>query len=390
MSSQHAPEIENIDNELLTSLVGQLFNSPGVQITHREVHPIRYINTETSNLGLFRFRGTARLGEEESPWSLILKAVHAPVEEAEPGRWNYHRREILAYQQGLLSALPGGLQAPRCFGVTEGQGEVCWLWLEDIQDAAGPTWSLAEYGTAAHHLGLFNGAYAAGHPMPDVPWLSRNWVQGWVRAYYQGCLETLDVMREAGFWEQPLMRSAFPRSIVADTLRLWEHHEQLYSVLDRLPQTFCHMDAYRPNLFLRRDSRNEMQTVAVDWVFAGPGAIGEEAAQLFAGSLFWFEYDAADAQSLDEAIFTTYLQGLREAGWHGSAELVRLGYAAACALRWGVVGLWWLLTLADDAERAELESQWNRPMPELAEQFARITYQVLGMAEEAYELQRKL
>lgn len=390
MGSQNAPEIENIDNRLLASLVGQLFNNPGVQVTHREVHPIRYINTETSNLGLFRFRGSARLGEEETAWSLILKAVHAPVEEAEPGRWNYHRREILAYQQGLLSALPGGLQAPRCFGVTERPGEVCWLWLEDIQDAGDPGWSLAEYGMAAGHLGRFNGAYAAGHPMPAAPWLSQAWVRGWIHAYYRGCLETLDLMHDAGFWEQPLLKSIFPSSIRGDTLRLWENHEKLFAALDHLPQTFCHMDAYRPNLFLRRNSRNEIETVAVDWVFAGPGALGEEAAQLFAGSLFWFEYDAEDAKRLDEAIFTNYLQGLRQAGWHGAAELVRLGYTAACALRWGVIGLWWLLSLSDVAERAELERQWNRPMPELAAQFARITYHILDMAEEAYELQKKL
>jgi hypothetical protein len=320
----------------------------------------------------------------------VLKAVHAPLEEAEQAKWNYHRREIRAYQHGLLADLPGGLQAPRCLGVTEHPGGVCWIWLEDIEDAAGPVWSLAEYGTAARHLGRFNGAYAAGYPIPSAPWLSQNWLRGWVSAYYRGCLETLDLMREGSLWEGALLRSAFPSRITADTLRLWENHERLFAALERLPRTFCHMDAYRPNLFLRRTARHEYQTLAVDWVFAGPGAIGEEAAQLFAGSLFWFEYDAAEAKALDDAIFMNYLSGLREAGWHGGADLVRFGYTAACALRWGVVGLWWLLSLADEAERAELEGQWNRSMAELAAQFARITCQVLDMAEEAYELEGKL
>ena len=39
------------------------------------------------------------------------------------------------------------------------------------------------------------------------------------------------------------------------------------------------------------------------------------------------------------------------------------------------------------ASQAELERQWNHPMPELAAQFARITDYILVMAEEEYELQ---
>ena len=386
----HAPEVQDIDATRLTAPVRQSLQDAAARITHWEVQPIRYINTETSNLGLFRFQGRARSGEEEQAWSIVLKAVHAPVRETEPGSWNYHRREILAYRQGLLAGLPGGLQAPRCLGVTEQPGGICWLWLEDVRDAAGTSWSLAEYGMAARHLGRFNGAYAVGHPIPEAPWLSQNWLRGWIEAYYRGCLETLDVVRDESFWEHPVLQPNFPRSITADTLRLWEHHDRLFAALDRLPRTFCHMDAYRPNLFLRRNGREEYETVAIDWVFAGPGALGEEVAQLFAGSLFWFEYDAAHARALDEAVFTNYLGGLREAGWDGDAELVRLGYTAACALRWGVIGLWWLPSLASDVERTELETQWQRSMPELATQFAGIAYYVLGMAEEAYGLLRRV
>jgi Phosphotransferase enzyme family len=386
----NTPEIKDIDTALLTEFVQQSLNHRDAEIKHWTYRPVSYINTETSNLGLYCFQGSARVEGEDLPWSIVLKAVHAPINEAEQSSWNYHRREIFAYQQGLLSNLPGGLQVPRCFGVTEHPGGVCWLWLEDVQDSVGPTWSLVEYGLAARHLGRFNGAYAAGYPIPTASWLSQNWLRGWVNRYEAGCRETLDVMRAANFWEQPVLRSAFPTSITADTLQLWEQHDQLFAVLNQLPRTFCHMDAYRPNLFLRRNSQGEHETVAIDWVFAGPSGIGEELANLFAASLIWFEYDAADAQGLDETIFINYVRGMREADWHGDAQLVRLGYTAACALRWGVVGLWWLRSLKNEVEKTELEKQWNRSIPELARQFAKTTYYILGMAEEAYQLQRKL
>ena len=383
-------EIKDIDASLLTGLVRKSLNQRSAEITRWEHSPIRYINTETSNLGLYRFWGSAHTEGEDRSWSMVLKAVYAPAHEEEPNHWNYHRREIFAYQEGLLTNLPGGLKAPRCLGVIEHSGGVCWLWLEDIQDAVSQAWSLAEYGMAARHLGRFNGSYAAGRPIPTQPWLSKHWLRGWVNSYETGCRKTLDLMRDAGFWEQPILRSAFPTAITAAALQLWDRHPELFAALNRLPQTFCHMDAYRPNLFLCPNSQGEHQMVAIDWVFAGVGALGEELANLFAASLIWSEYDAMDAKALDEVIFINYLTGLREANWHGDRQLVRLGYTAACALRWGVVGLWWLSSLLDEAEQSEFEKHWNRPMSELAVQFARTTYSILGMAEEAYQLQQEL
>ncbi len=77
-------------------------------------------------------------------------------------------------------------------------------------------------------------------------------------------------------------------------------------------------------------------------------------------------------------------------GWQGDSRLVRLGYTAAGALRWGVVGLWWLGALSDASKQADLEKQWSRPMPELVSQWAKTTYYVLGLAQEAHQLQRTL
>ena len=382
---------ENIDATMLTAPVRQALGSLTAVILQWEHEPVSYINTEKSNLGLHRFKGTAQVQGEVRPWSIVLKAVRAPVNATDPSHWNYHRREILAYQAGLLADLPGGLLAPRCLGITEHPEGVCWLWLEDLRDSASRSWSLAEYGLAARHLGRFNGAYAAGHPLPTLPWLSQNWLQGWLAQYATTCDDVLKLIRSEQFWEHPLLRSAFPKPIADAVLQLWGRHEALLTVLAQLPQTFCHMDAYRPNLFIRNDvAKGNDQTVAIDWVFAGIGGIGEEIANLFAASLIWFEYDAVDARGLDEAIFAGYLTGLREAGWNGNPQLARLGHTAACALRWGVVGLWWLPSLSDPGKQADFEKHWGHPMPELVLQWARTTHYVLGMAEEAYQLQRAL
>jgi hypothetical protein len=386
----HAPEIKDIDRAMLTNLVRQALNSPTAEIRQWEHEPVSYINTEQSNLGVHRFTGTVEEEGDLRPWSVMLKAVRAPINDSDPTFWNYHRREILAYRSGLLNDLPGGFLAPRCFGIAEYSDEVCWLWLEDLANSSSEPWSLAEYGLAARHLGRFNGAYAAGHALPVEPWLSQHWLRGWLAAYERGCRAALELMGDKAFWEHPLLMSAFPRPITDDVLRLWDSHEALLSVLDQLPRTFCHMDAYRPNLVIRRDAHGMDQTVAVDWVFAGIGAIGEEIANLLAASLIWFEHDAAEAGNLDTAIFTAYLDGLREAGWQGDLKVARLGYTAACALRWGLVGLWWLESLNIAQEQADFEKNWKRPMPELVSQWAKTAYYVLGLADEAYQLQQEL
>ena len=386
----NVPEIKDIDSAMLIDPVRQALGSATAEIRHWEHHPISYINTEVSNLGLHRFKGTARYRGEDRVWSIVLKAVDAPVNETKPTYWNYHRREILAYEEGLLTDLPGGVSAPRCLDITKYPGGVCWLWLEDILNPGSPPWSLTEYGLVARHLGQFNGAYLTGRALPSLPWLSRNWLRGWLSYYQVTCQEVLELIRDEHFWEQPWLRSAFPRPITDEVLRLWASHATLLAALDQLPQTFCHLDAYRPNLFLRRDAQGSNQTVAVDWVFTGIASVGEEIANLLSASLIWLEYDAAEARSLDEAVFSGYLNGLRDAGWQGNSRSVRLGYTAACALRWGVVGLWWLRSLGDSGKQAELEIHWNRPLAELVSQWARTTTYILGLAQEAYQLQQDL
>ena len=380
------PDIKEIDSAILRAPVRQALDRPTAEILHWEHHPIRYIVTETSNLGLHRFKGTARDRDAECSWSIVLKAVDAPLDEGKATHWNYHRREFLAYEEGLLVGLPGSIAAPRCLGITKYHNGICWLWLEDVRDTSSRAWSLTEYGLVARHLGQFNGAYLVGHPLPDLPWLSRNWVKGWLGFYEEASREVLDLIQDAHFLGQPRLRSVFPRGFSDDVLRLWASYDMLFVVLDKLPQTFCHLDAYRPNLFLRQDVNGLAETVAIDWVFTGIGAVGEEIANLLAASLIWFEYDAAEVENLDKAVFSGYLEGLRQAGWQGESRLARLGYTTACALRWGIVGSWWMRSLGDSDKEVELETQWNRPLEELISQWARTTNYILRLADEAYQL----
>lgn len=46
----------------------------------------------------------------------------------------YWKREVLTSQSGLLEDLPGGIVALRWLAIEEWGKELCWLWLEGVQD----------------------------------------------------------------------------------------------------------------------------------------------------------------------------------------------------------------------------------------------------------------
>jgi hypothetical protein len=194
-----------------------------------------------------------------------------------------------------------------------------------------------------------NGAFLTGRTVPDEPWVSRGWLRSFVSIYATAAVARLPELRD-----EPLVRLAFPGDRAERVQRPWAERESLLAALERLPQTFCHLDAFRRDLFLRRRSTGGWQTVAVDWAFAGRAAVGQELAALVAASPLFAEFAASGIGELDGVCFEGYLAGLRDAGWHGDARLVRAGCRIGAAVRYGSFGLRMLLLDASARESAAL------------------------------------
>ena len=196
----------------------------------------------------------------------------------------------------------------------------------------------------------------------------------------------MDRIPSADAWEHPLILRALSPTVRERVVRLWADREALLAALDSLPHTFCHRDAFRPNLFLRRDADGHKQTVAIDWAFAGAGPVGEEIAPLIAmrpaGGL-----EPYDPASLERSVFTGYLRGLREAGWRGDERLVRFGYAATAALRYTFLTVAEMQSEAFDESRyAEVERRRGRPIEVVMGRQAALVSYLLGLADEARAL----
>lgn len=309
-------------------------------------------------VGIWRLDGVALVGSTRRPWSLVLKSL--PGGAGAP-TWDDPHREADVYRSGVLTALPGGLAAPRCYGVEDRPDGTTWIWLEAMDDDMAP-WPEQQYALAAECLGRFNGAYLSGRPLPAGPWVS----QGWLRHYVEpsGPL-VADLPRLAREGANPLVRQLFPPSRAAAYVRLWDERDRVYTALDRLPQTFCHFDAYRSN-FLGRPGAPEgrWRPVLVDWAFAGTGAVGEDLVSLV---LMAGERDGSiDLRRLDSVCFAAYLGGLRAAGWAGEARLARLGFTAAAGLRYAIGRLRLTVPMTmDPALRSRVEQMMGLSIAEV-------------------------
>jgi hypothetical protein len=232
---------------------------------------------------------------------------------------------------------------------------------------------------------VFNGHYLVSSRSPSEPWLNQ-----WLR--YAWAEEHVEIHRVASYradlertLQLPQVRRHFDSQTVGRITRLLDDQPTFMEWLARLPETLCHHDAALANLFAVSGPNGVVETVAVDWEKIGPGPIGAEIATLTFGTLRRCEFDAAPADELDAAVFKGYVAGLREAGWHGAVELVRLGYTAAIALRWTVLA--GILHMLVDGAGAVRTSQGRLVPPEVVlVQRVRLAEFLLERADEARRL----
>jgi hypothetical protein len=372
-----------IDPAVLKRVVSQALGSPEAQIDldSWQAQPAT-AGRGAATAGIYRVSGIARERDMPREWSIMLKLIRPGAAAWNPAAREmdhptYWKREVLAYQTGLLESLPGGVTAPRCFAVDQVADECCRLWLMDVRDSFFRTWPLEQYCVAATALGRFNGAYLAGHPLPSSRWLGR---PGALRATLEGLAFVQDQLRDPTTWDNPLLASSFSANTIRRLLQLWKNRALLLDRLDQMPKTLCHKDAFRRNMFAAEDA-----FVLIDWAYVGVGELGLDAADLFAASYGTFCVDSADVAALEAAVFDNYLAGLRAAGWAGADRLARFGFAASAALKY-CCALVWLADVANAARSADCHALSGQPLDVFVSHQARLISHLLDLADEAFAL----
>lgn len=351
--------IQAIDQTILDPLVQQAIGRPIVAVVDWSYHPVHDGGGEGTSV--YRFLGNASDAQTSVPWSLILKIL-APPRAGGASDWNYWKREVHAYQSGLLQTLSRAIAIPQCFAMSEQSDGLVWLWLEDISQNPTQSWSLDDYLAVAYQLGEFNSVYLVQQPFPDAPWLSHDWLRGFVEENAEAVVQLQQSL------DHPWVRRVFPRPAADALLDTWRTREYYFSILETLPHTLCHLDAFRRNVLLRSRSDGTREPVAIDWAFMGHAALGEELVPLIVGSVLFMELGVQAALDLEEQVLAQYIAGLQAGGWQGEPRQVRLGYAAAGALRYGVGTLRLVLPgLLDETLHPIYEQIFHHPMDRLCD-----------------------
>jgi hypothetical protein len=317
-------KLRTIDPEILTNVVRQDRNNPAFEITQWSVNRLSskgIINPD----GLWLLRGEGHDRGVSQPWSVVLKILERPEQETPADYRKYWKREILFARSKLLAHLPGPVKSPRFYRIEETPGGA-WIWQEHVKSQRPDPWSLDDYAFAAYQLGLWNGTYGCGEPLPDEPWLTRKHYHSW----YSKANPEQD-------FQFALNQKYIHGDLRVRYEQLWAEREMFYRASETPPQTFSHFDSQRRNLFIRKGSDGRDELVLVDWAVCGLGPLGAELFSLIGMSAALLEWHPSELKELDRAAFDRYLQGLREAGWSGNAEAIRLAYTAWITIYFGIV-----------------------------------------------------
>jgi hypothetical protein len=383
------PTVENLDAQTLMPIVCAALNSTTAEVKTWQVSPIT--QGQASPAGIYRIAGTAQERGEQVTWSVVVKVVEAAATSVhvgnnasdDPTHMFYWKRELLLYQSGFFDQLPAGLAAPGCYQIDELPHQGC-IWMEDVREDVGAIWPLEHYGQVARHLGRLGGLYLAERPLPTWPWLLTDQLARRSQGFeWPAFWQAYPTLRR----EDALVQRGWSDDLAQGFQRMWQDRDRFVQALAHLPQTLQHSDAGRKNLFARRCATGEMETVAVDWGSTGIGVIGEELATLVTQLVYWFNgVRPEQVWELDQIAFDGYLQGLREAGWQGDAEIARLGYTLAVTLRTGMGIFIVEWTARDETRRRWLEHIMGHSLEEMADMFRVLRAYLIDCANEARRL----
>ncbi len=364
--------------------------TPDAELAEWHCERLIYQSAWATTAGVYRVQAGARINGALHQFRAILKVACAPPAPRDgtgighgshvPASPDYWKRETELFRDGVLDGLGGDFVAPACYLVEEPRPGVSHLWLEYVDETVGPDWPLERFLLAARHLGAFNARYLVGADVPSHVSFSQ---PDYLRPKLAETLAYRERLMADEVWDDPVVRALFPPDGRARCARLWADRMVSRDIIARLPRVFCHRDPFRSNLIARRLPDGSEQTVAVDWALAGPGHLGEDLWKFVSVTLLFMRAPCS-AIEFDEAMFSAYLAGVRDAGWQGDARMVRLGY---CAMPAAVVPPLVPLSFARDATFAARAARTvGRPVEEIRLAHRDIVRLTLDCADEAREL----
>jgi hypothetical protein len=366
---------EPLDVELAEADLQAAFGRVVTSYTVTAIDPELRLHSVTGGVWRVRADGDSRVvkvvrkGDDDRPDQLWVAG-------ADPSHRNYWKREWLAFAEGVLDALPGGLRAPRTSLTTERSDDECWIWMEDVAGTPGTAWDLDDFDAAAFDLATTQAAYATGRSeLPSQPWLARQWLRGWTDVSV-----TNDVLvdDDVGWQDERLAPLAALRPRAA---AVWAAREQLLGIVEAAPSTLTHCDLWPTNLIAADDGT----TVAIDWSQIGIGALAQDLDQLTLDTVWMQVRPTESLDALDAHVVPSYLSGLRSSGVDVDEAQLRHWYAAAASVHYVPMLGYQVANVADPTLVLAHELRFGRPFADVMADRARVIERAIELGERALE-----
>ncbi|TCO46958.1 hypothetical protein EV646_106197 [Kribbella antiqua] len=255
--------------------------------------------------------------------TIVRKELRKPVDSVgpwaaseDPRHWNYWRRELEVYGDDVLrrQLADAGLPLPEADVEEQVDGAV--LSMEDVDGTAGTSLALVDHAALAKACGRWQ-----ARPAGERPWTS----VGFLRDYSTTRAVPWELLDDDAAWQQPLVKQTWPTGLRSAWVGLLNHRDELLDLVASLPRARCHLDFWVSNVIRRPTG----EFTLLDWAFTGDGALGEDIGNHIPDAVFDLFWPAERIAELAETCIDNYLDGLREAGWRGDPDLVRLAVMAS-------------------------------------------------------------
>jgi hypothetical protein len=365
-----------IDDLEVADVARRATGDPAAELVDWAATPIAHVRIIDTTGGLHVVGGRVRCAGTEVPFTCVLKVLARPADgDPDPGSWAYWRREAAFYASSVAATLPRSLRAPGAYGVWE-EEDVARVWMEHVPGHPGP-WTREDFARAARAAGRSAGEFLTGRPLPDEPWLAH----GFLRSILADG-DSWQLFMAAEAWESPLS-TPFRGATRERVMALWADRDALLAVVDRLPEVLGHGDLHPRNILLPPDGED---VVGVDWGFCGPAHLGGDLGDLVTGPAWFCDIELEELPAVEAVALAGYAEGLRDAGWTGDPELVRLGYGLTVALRWAACMPGWAALMLGPERAASSEVLYGRPLEDILRTWTALEDRCLAVADETRAL----
>lgn len=374
----------------INSIIREVLGDFSAQVLSYQIAPIAHRITNGVTGGVYRICCSIQTSGGTRKWSAVVKIIQANagsknyklVPSTDPNHWNYWQREVLFYQSDLAAEMTGFLRVPQCFNITT-EEQQCELWLEDIYGQPASQWSPQQYGFAAYHLGLVQGKYLAGCPLPHYLWLGQTPLNG---ADFHWLQHSINSNAQIPKDLSSALTHLFQETMIDISQRVSNRKSEFLQVIEKLPRTLSHFDFQPSNMFSELDEFGRTRTVVLDWSYVSNGVLGEDVASLILLSSWMLNFDADLLPIFEKFVIDGYHCGLSHSGYTVPIEFVWSAYATVAVLRFGLLMGYFLEQTQCNSYRDNCVKRFARNAEYIFKQRYKVIRHALCLEHYAYKL----